>query len=163
MLGNIFKKILYLSLKNKGILQNVDSDTNNSEPILPDLEKNLEVIKGLLHESSDVTIHEFNFGHDRRFKGALIFINSIADKAEIHKNILQPLMYDVLLLQNNAEMDFTKIDTIKKNLISITDNLKVTLLSDLLDNLLAGAAILLVNGSKEALAIKSGKREARSI
>lgn len=39
MLGNIFKKILYLSLKNKGILQNVDSDTNNSEPILPDLEK----------------------------------------------------------------------------------------------------------------------------
>ena len=163
MLGNIFKKILYLSLKNKGILQNVDSDTNNSEPILPDLEKNLEVIKGLLHESSDVTIHEFNFVHDRRFKGALIFINSIADKAEIHKNILQPLMYDVLLLQNNAEMDFTKIDTIKKNLISITDNLKVTLLSDLLDNLLAGAAILLVNGSKEALAIKSGKREARSI
>ena len=62
MLGNIFKKILYLSLKNKGILQNVDSDTNNSEPILPDLEKNLEVIKGLLHESSDVTIHGSTLG-----------------------------------------------------------------------------------------------------
>jgi len=37
------------------------------------------------------------------------------------------------------------------------------MLSDLLDNLLAGATILLINGSKEALAIKAGKRESRSI
>jgi spore germination protein KA len=165
MFGYIFKKIRYLSLKNKNkcMLQITEPGKNNSEPISPDLEKNLEVIKGILRDSSDVTIHEFNFGHDRRFKGALIFINSITDKEEIHKNILQPLMYDVLLLQNNVDMDFTKIDTIRNNLISITDNLKVTLLSDLLDNLLAGAAILLINGSKEALAIKSGKRESRSI
>ena len=165
MFGYIFKKIRYLSLKNKNkcMLRNTKPGKNNSEPISPDLEKNLEVIKGILRDSSDVTIHEFNFGHGRRFKGALIFINSMADKEVIHKNILQPLMYDVLLLQNNVDMDFTKIDTIRKNLISITDNLKVTLLSDLLDNLLEGASILLINGSKEALAIKSGKRESRSI
>jgi spore germination protein KA len=87
----------------------------------------------------------------------------MADKEEIQKNILQPLMYDALLLQNNADMDLTKIDTIRKNLIPITDSSKVTMLSDLLDSLLAGEAILLVNGAKEALAVKSGKRESRSI
>ncbi|NMB95273.1 MAG: spore germination protein [Clostridiaceae bacterium] len=165
MFGYIFKKIRYSSLKNKNKCMPQDTlpGKNNSEPILPDLERNLEVIRGILRDSSDVTIHEFNFGYDRRFKGALVFINSIADKEEIHKNILQPLMYSALLLKNDVDMDFTKIDTIRKNLISIADNLKVTLLSDLLDNLLAGATILLVNGSKEALAIKSGKRESRTI
>jgi spore germination protein KA len=39
----------------------------------------------------------------------------------------------------------------------------VTLLRDLLDNLLAGAAILLIHGSKEALAIKPEKVKSRNI
>ena len=60
-------------------------------------------------------------------------------------------------------MDFTNIDTIRKNLLSITDTQKVTILSDLLENLLAGATILLVNDSKEALVINSKKWESRSI
>ncbi|HOB20668.1 MAG TPA: spore germination protein [Candidatus Atribacteria bacterium] len=113
--------------------------------------------------SSDITIHEFNFGHNRRYKGALVFIKGMVDMEAIHKNILQPLMYDSLLLQGNVDMDFTKMDTIRKNLISITESQKVTRLGDLLDNLLAGSSILLVNGSKEALAIKPGRRESRSI
>lgn len=165
MFSYIYKKIYYSSLKkkNKCMLQNTKQGENDSEPISPDLEKNLEAVKGILRDSSDVTIHEFNFGHDRRYKGAVIFINSMVDKEEIHKNVLQPLMYDVLLLRNNADMDLTNIDVINKNLLSITASLKVTMLSDLLDNLLEGAAILLVNGSKEALSIKSGKRETRSI
>jgi len=145
------------------MLQDTAQSKKNSEPISSDLERNLEVIKGIFHDSSDVTIHEFNFGHDRRFKGALIFINSMSQKEEIHKNILQPLMYGTLLLSKDVDMDFTKIDTIRKNVISITDNLKVTLLSDLLDNLLAGATILLVDGSKEALVINPGKRESRAV
>jgi len=162
MFGYIMKIIRYFSLRNKYMNQ-AEPGEKDSEPISPDLEKNLEVIKGILHESSDVTIHEFNFGPERKYKGALIFINSITDKEEIHKNILQPLMYDVLLLSNNMDMDFTDIDTIRMNLISMTDNLKVTMLNDLLDSLLAGAAILLINGSKEALAIKSIKIKSRSI
>lgn len=165
MFGYMYKKIRYLSLKNKNnhMLQDTKPDKDYSEPLSSDLGKNLEVIKGILRNSSDVTIHEFNFGHDRKYKGALIFINSLVDKKEIHKSILQPLMYDELLLKTDVDMDFTQIDTISKNLILITDSTKVTLLSDLLDNLLAGAAILLVNGSNEALAIRSGKRESRSI
>jgi len=145
------------------MLQNDKPGKNNNKPILPDLGKNLEVIKDVLNNSSDVTVHEFNFGHDRKFKGALIFISNLADKEEIHKNILQPLMYNALLLNNNADIDYTEIDNIRKDLIPTTDNQKVTLLSDLLDNLLAGATILLINGSREALAIKLKKKESRSI
>ncbi|NLX64642.1 MAG: spore germination protein [Clostridiaceae bacterium] len=163
MFGNIFKRIRYLSLRNKYMFHDTEPDKEYNEPISPDLEKNLEIIKGIFRDSSDVTIHDFNFGHDRKFKGALIFIDNLADKDEIHKNILQPLMYGELLLRNNVDIDFTKVDAIRKNLISMTDNSKVSTISDLLDNLLAGAAILLIKGSKEALAIKPGKRESRSI
>ncbi len=163
MFRYILKKIRYLSLKNKNMFQDTMPEKSNSVPLVPELRKNLETIKGILRGSSDVTMHEFNFGHDRRFRGALVFINSMVDKEEIHKNILQPLMYDVLLLRNGVELDFTNIDTVRKNLIPITDNLKVTLLDDLMDNLLAGAVILLIDGSEEALVINLRKRESRSI
>jgi len=163
MFRYILKIIRYSALKRKNMSQDAATDKNYNEPLLTDLRKNLEVIKGILNNSSDVTVHEFNFGHDRRFKGALIFINSMVDKEEIHKNILQPLMYGVLLLKKDADLDFTKIDNIKKNLISITDTQKVSVLSDLLDNLLTGATILLVDGSNEALSIDSRKWESRSI
>ena len=159
----ILKKIRYSSFKNKNKLQDTMPANNNSKLILSDLQKNLAVIKDILHFSSDVMVHEFNFGHDRRFKGAVIFINSMVDKEEINKNILRPLMYDVLLLNNDVDMYFINIDTIGKKVIPITDNQKVTLLSDLLDKLLAGAVILLIDGLKEALVISLGKQESRSI
>jgi len=153
----------FLKKKNNSKIQDTVSSKYNNVLISPDLGRNLEEIRGILCHSSDLMIHEFNFGHDRRYKGALIFINSMADKDEIHKNILQPLMYDALLLKNDGDMDFTNIDTVKKNLISLTDTRKVNQMGDLLDNMLDGATILLIDGSKEALAISAGKRETRSI
>ncbi len=163
MFRYIAKIIRYSLLKKQNKFQDTTQDNRYKKPILSDLEENLKVIKGILSDSSDVTFHEFNFGHDRSFKGALIFFSSMVDKNEIHKNILQPLMYDSLLLKKDVEMDFTEIDTIRKNLISITDTQKVTLLSDLLDNLLVGSTILLVDGAKGALVIRSQKMEHRSI
>ncbi|HPC99961.1 MAG TPA: spore germination protein [Acetivibrio sp.] len=165
MFRYIYKKIRCSLLKNikKRMHQDTLPGKNNSERIFPDLKRNLEVIKSILHNSSDLTIHEFNFGHDRRFKGAVIFINSMADKGEIDKNILQPLMYGTLMLKKDADMDFASIDSVRKNLIPITDSLKVTLLNDLLDNLLAGSTILLIDRSKEALVINSGQRRSRAI
>ncbi|HHV99228.1 MAG TPA: spore germination protein [Clostridiaceae bacterium] len=163
MFRYISKIIRYWSLKNKNKSQDTAPGKVNNEPLSSDLKRNLEVIKGILRDSSDVTFHEFNFGHERKFKGALVFINSLTDKNEIHKNILQPLMYDVLLLKKDVSMDFSKIDTIGKNLISIAGTNKLTLLNDLLDHLLAGSTILLVDGSKEALAIECHKMESRSI
>lgn len=165
MFRYIYRKIRCSLLKNieKRMHQDALAGKNNSEPIFPDLKRNLEAIKGILHNSSDVTIHEFNFGHDRRFKGAVIFINSMADKGEINKNILEPLMYGALLLKKDADIDFTDIDCVRKNLIPITDSRKVTLFNDLIECLLAGSTILLIDGSKEALVINSGKRESRAI
>ena len=159
MFRYIFKKTRSSSLKkeNKRKLQGVGQGNVCNVPLSSDLCKNLETIKGILHDSSDVTVHEFNFGHDRRSRGALVFINSLADKNEIQKNILQPLMFGSLLLSNDADMDFNSIESIRKNLVPIADTLIVALLSDLVGNLLAGAVILLIDGSKEALAVRVGK------
>jgi len=165
MFNYIIRRIRYSALKKINNRSNKDfaPQSNLNEPISPDLVKNLETIKGILYESSDVTVHEFNFGHGRRYKGALIFLKSMTNNEEIHKNILQPLMFGALLLKDQEDIDFTCIEEVKKNLISITDSHKVTIMRDLIDNVLSGATILLVDGSKEALVVHTGKRESRTI
>ncbi len=163
MFRYISRVIRYLSLKNKNENNGAVTVENNNEPICADLKRNLQMIKEVMRDSSDVTIHEFNFGHDRRFRGALVFFSSMADRQEIHENILQPMMFGSLMLKEDVDMDFTQVETIKRNLISVTDCQNISLVSEIMENLLLGATILLVHGSKEALAIKSEKRKTRNI
>lgn len=163
MFRYILKILRYTALKSKNSSQDHTSNNGYNEPIPSDLKKSREIIENILHNSSDVSVHEFYFGNNRECKGALLFINSMVDKEEIHKNILQPLMYGTLMFGNDKNLDLSDIDTIKTHYISITDCLKITSLGDLIDNLLAGTVILLVDGSKEALVINTGKRESRNI
>ncbi|NLY97145.1 MAG: spore germination protein [Clostridiaceae bacterium] len=163
MFRYILKILRYTALKSKNSSQDHTSNNGYNEPIPSDLKKSREIIENILHNSSDVSVHEFYFGNNRECKGALLFINSMVDKEEIHKNILQPLMYGTLMFGNDKNLDLSDIDTIKTHYISITDCLKITSLGDLIDKLLAGTVILLVDGSKEALVINTGKRESRNI
>ncbi|HPV01746.1 MAG TPA: spore germination protein [Clostridiales bacterium] len=165
MFRYIFRRIRCSSLKNENdrMKNGTAPEKKNSEPLLPSLENNIRAIRENLRGSSDLAVHEFNFGHDRRYRGAIVFISDMADKDEINKNILQPLMFGSLLISSDADIDYTKIDNVARNLVPVTDSRKVALLYELLDSLLAGAVILLVDGSKEALAVRTGKRESRSI
>jgi len=125
--------------------------------------ENLDTIQNALSSGSDVIIREFNFGHNRQANGALIYIKGLTSKDLIQKNILHPLMYDALKISHKEQIDFSNVDTIKNNFLTVSDIIKVSLLNELLDNLLSGDTIMLVNGSKEALVINSKEWESRSI
>lgn len=163
MFKYITKRIRYQSLQSKNRDRSSSLNNDSKARVLPDLKDNLEVIRGILCTSSDIVIHEFSFGHDRQFKGALVYVDSLVNKDELHVNILKPLMYDALLLKDNGNMDFSNIDTIQRDLIFIMDNKKISLISELIDSVLTGSAVLLVNGSENALMINSKKWETRGI
>lgn len=163
MFKYLTKSFRYVTLNNTNNEKNNCPDDDSKEPILPELKCNLQAIKRMLSNSSDVIIHEFAFGHERKQNGALVYIDSIINKDEIHNNILKPLMYDSMALANNEKVDFSNIDDIQKNFISISDSKKTALLNDLVDSVLTGATALLVGGSIEALVLNSRKWESRSI
>ncbi|MGI6577127.1 MAG: spore germination protein [Eubacteriales bacterium] len=170
MFGFISRKLNFHFLKSYN--DKMNSKANSSEPasvttvvepIDKDLSKNIANVRSLMGDSSDLTIHEFSYGHERNHKGALVYLSSLTDKGEIHKNVLKPLMYDALLLKQSENVDLTDIDVISKNLLSISDLEQISLLKELLDKLLCGASILLVHGSSKALAINTIKLETRGV
>lgn len=159
----ISKKLRFFSLINKNSEQCGSSGNSISEPLSHDLQKNIEGIKNKLCNSSDIAVHEFNFGQTRKLSGALVFIESMVNTDEIHENILRPLMYDALLLKNTESINYSDMDMVRRNIISLTGSRKSEMLNDLTDSILTGAVVLLVDSSKEALAINCKKREMRNV
>lgn len=134
------------------------SDARMSESIT----QNLDCLKGMLGDSSDIIVREFNFGRGRKTKAALIMIEGLANKAQIDLAVLQPLMFDTGPLPRQAGGGFD-MDAIGKSLLATCKVKKVADPDDMVGDILSGNTILLVDGSAEALSIGARKFEHRSV
>jgi len=170
MFGYLTRKINYYFLKAANDKANFRTNTGSAtpvsiiaEPIDKDLSKNIENIKNVMSNSCDLAVHEFCFGYNRKHTGALIYISSLTDRGEIHKHVLNPLMYDSLMLKNNETENMFDIEDIGRSLLSITEYSVIIQLKELIEKLLSGSSILLVHGSTKALAINTIKVETRGV
>lgn len=127
------------------------------------LDKNLAVFKGALGDSTDVIMKEFKFGGCGQLRGALFLIDGLADKEIIDLGILKPLMYDTDIKLKIDGGDSLDIDNISKSFLSSNDIKKQTAVDELLNEILSGNAVLLVDGCKEALSIGTRKWEKRGV
>jgi spore germination protein KA len=128
-----------------------------------DLNLNLNSIGTIMGTSSDIIVHEFNFGHTGQYKGALIFIEGLADKTRINDSILKSLMYDSRLVDTAGTSRADTIDTVKTAMLSAGNVRKETTVTELVDSCLSGDTILLINGFNEALVIDTKARQGRSV
>lgn len=163
MFGYINKRIQFSRIKNINEQKTNSHGEKNYGPIKQSLANNLEKLRNVLNDSSDIVICEFELGNSEKSKGALIYISGMADKDILQNDVLRPLMYTDLHFSQKEAADYMDMDAISRNLPIACEKLKITLLDDLLENLLEGGTILLVDGSKEALVIKAKKWEKRSI
>lgn len=91
-------------------------------------------------------------------KGVLLYLNPLVDKAKIDNHIIAPLM-------------FTKLDNTLGNIgtiliekvLSIKDIAKTSNNKEIINELLNGNTVLLIEGYNEALILNTGKLEHRSI
>ncbi len=131
--------------------------------LLSSLEKNLEQLKEMLGESSDVVIKEFRLGCNHSLKGALLCIDGLVSAELISGGILKPLMYDTaykLSVNNECRLSF---DSLNPVFVSVGETKTVTVTEDLLHDLLSGNTIILIDGSKEALTISTRSWEKRGV
>lgn len=88
----------FLKLKDENEKESNHEINSSNKSILSSLSTNLKTIKNIMYNSSDLQIHEFSFGEERKANGALIYLNNMADRDFVQKNVLQPLMYDAIHL-----------------------------------------------------------------
>jgi len=130
-------------------LQNLD--------LSADLYTNLQQIKMIFSECSDVIYREFDLAQDDRIKLALIYVDGLANKTQISDQIMRGLMLDAPLVEQGSE--FTReraLTLIKKKLLAIHQLEETNSMSKIIDAVLAGDTVLLVDG--HAFALINGAR-----
>lgn len=163
MFRYIAKKICFAQIKKVNKEQQEPYGKNYDESLTSDLNENLNILKNILSSSNDVVIHEFCFGRDRKTRGAIVYIQGMVNRDAIDKTILKPLMYDALMLESNIFMNLNNVNSIKENVLTISDVAMISLVRDLLDDLLSGETILLIEHSTEALSINTRQWKHREV
>ncbi|WP_213141244.1 spore germination protein [Neobacillus sp. GCM10023253] len=136
-------------------------EEQGDRPISSTLRENEEYIKGILGDNDDFTIKPFKiFG---QFQAVLFYFSNIVNQEAINKDILKPLMYlpDHLLgrkIQPDNLIDIIMNETLYHSLADTGRNTE-----QLIEALLRGETVVLIDGIPIAIHIGTKRIEKRSI
>lgn len=154
-----------MSKNNSADMNDDNGKTKSTDRLGISLAFNLAAISGRLGKNSDIIIREFVIGSLHQINGAIIYVDGMVDKNQIDRDILAPLMETKAINPsdgvNTVNQNF--ILTLQMKLVAIGD-VKITgSIEDLVDSVLSGDTILMVDGCREALILSTKGWEERAI
>ncbi|MBM7854538.1 spore germination protein KA [Desulfohalotomaculum tongense] len=114
------------------------------------LDVNIDVLRAVMAGNSDFVLREFSIGSDVR--AAVAFIDGMVATAEVHKNILQPLMTNTQKSDCGFGGTFS-FQHIQDSLLTIADVRVVDDYKQIFGGILYGDALVLVDGHKKGLLV----------
>lgn len=120
--------------------------------ISSNIEKNIEYIKNLLENNSDIIYRQFKFSH---FKTAIIYIDGMVDRDLLNDYVLESFM------EGNQEIE--DFNDIKDRILTVSDLKEIDDLYEGISSILSGDTLLLVDGFNVACVISSRSWPARGI
>ncbi|MDH7479036.1 MAG: spore germination protein, partial [Syntrophomonadaceae bacterium] len=118
----------------------------------PHLEANLRQIKAILSRCSDLVSREFVFAQNRQIRLALIYIDGLADKAQVSDQIMKALALEVPMVIPGQEITRDRaFELIKLRGLCIHQIKETGRLSEVIQAILSGDTVLLVDGHASAV------------
>jgi Membrane-bound serine protease (ClpP class) len=126
------------------------------------LSSNLQILREVLGDSSDVIIRQMKINSSPKFDAAVVYIDGLVDRELLNRDILQPLLFNLPMTrdtQNPANLaDFIGNSILAVGQIKQTDDIK-----RVVSGALAGNIALLTEGSFQALLVDAKGWEKRSL
>lgn len=127
-----------------------------------ELRVNLEQIRQKTGNSGDIIIREFTIGgSEEELQAAIIYVDGIVNNTTINQFVMEVLLNVMLSNEQRTLNDLVQVITDK--IVPIGGLKTLVQWDELYDALLWGQTILLIDGSKEALAIATSGGEVRAI
>lgn len=124
------------------------------------LEENLKLFEDIFYECSDVTFKKFKIGTEG-IDAVLINIDGLIDKRQVHQEILKPLMY-LTKFDNDKKKDIS-LDILNKTNLNVGEVSESKDLNNLLDGILSGESLLLIDGHNKGILIDTRGWKIRNI
>ncbi|MBK1811483.1 spore germination protein [Clostridium sp. YIM B02505] len=125
------------------------------------LTDNLNNLKNILGDSSDIIYRQFSFGDNGQFNAAVIYVEGLNENFIINDTIMKTFMYDSKIANmKNIQLN---IDFIEKNMISVAHLKRTSFVEEIVDACLSGETVFILDTSSEALMIHSEGWENRGV
>jgi len=125
------------------------------------LENNLLYFRRVFQDCSDVVFREFQLDLQKNRRGALLYIEGLADKKTIEEQVLSPLM--ALARHTGRVENEITANWLKESNISIGEVKEETYRTELCTAILSGMAVLLVDNARVALILSVPGWEKRNV
>lgn len=126
------------------------------------LEDNLELIRDVLGESSDLQVRRFYLGQEQVLPAALLFLESMLEGRLLDEHVLRPLLYDAPVVGYRSGSQVL-LALQRNSLLTRSQTRWLDELAPALDELLRGSALLLVEGEARLLSIEIKGYQVRAI
>ncbi|USK26910.1 spore germination protein [Bacillus sp. CMF21] len=148
---SFFKKKTKKSINQSSLEHTDERNAINEDMLRTNLNENIQHVKQLLGNSSDLVIREIQIGKGRLIKACLFYTDGLVDTNSIQNFIMKSLMLDDQDLLLSTEQNIVQV--LKDRILTVGDIQDVTEYSSLMNSLLSGDVILLVDGYSQGFEI----------
>ena len=143
-----------MSLFDKFFKKNNKEQEKKEIPLSESLETNIANIKEILKDCDDIVYRDFLVGTEQESRFTLVYVDGLIDKVLITENVLKALMQEARGKDpENVKQGLYKLSM--KGVISASEIKEVEKLDEVIDNILVGETVLLINGYKKGMIIGS--------
>lgn len=149
---------MFKTLKKYFLSAKTKEDKKKEEPkycslsLSTNLQENIAVLRNIFSQSSDLIVREFYFGGNENLDGVVIYLDNTVDTKSLQQEILETLMFkfdlDDFSPKNIPEKAIT---VIRKNSVSIGGIKEEKQLEQIIEGVLRGKVIVLINFIDSAL------------
>lgn len=136
-------------------------NTNNFSNIklTKSLDENIKMIKNIFINDTTVVYRELLLGKPNSTKCTIIYIDGMVNKHTLNENVIKPiLLCDISNINNNEIMNI-----LMKKVLLTGDNKQTSLVDDIINGIIYGKTMLIIDGFIEVLSINTIGWQTRSI
>jgi spore germination protein KA len=134
------------------------------EPLTTNLSDNIILLKKIFHNCSDIVFRELVLENEEKIHAQIVHIDGITDKNTIHDNIMSSLLHKFHLLQTNGVLKpDARLSQIKYSLISIANIKESSDIEKVIDAILNGETVILLDGTAVCLFASTKGGEVRPV
>lgn len=138
---------------NKSNKIQMDTDKLNKK-----LEHNIKIFKDIFNQDETFVTRQFENQKDNSVRCCIMFINGMIDNEIVNENIIEPIVKNMLLKFDGNTIDILQFQVILSNNIE-----KVSFVEKLVEAIINGDTVLLLEGSEEALIINTRGWQTRRV
>ncbi len=140
------------------ILDKLKKSRRNDEKLTKKLEHNINVFKDIFNHDETLVTRQFENQKDNAVRCCIVFIDGMINNEIVNENIIEPIVKNQLLKYEDNTIDKLRFQVIVSNKIE-----KVSDIEKLVEAIINGDTVLLLEGSEEALIVSTKGWQTRSV